>query len=390
MRNKLALAAAAALALLSLQGCADKDVIEMAPVPQIQSAFSPDIMWDSSVGDGVGAFYSQLRPVVDENRIFAASRDGIVQAMDAKTGKRLWRIDLSDLKINEDKRSVRLSGGLTSDNGNLYFGSEDGLVYAVSEQDGKLLWTHSVPGEVVAAPAVNSGKVVISLTSGTLVALDQQNGDQEWSFTDDQPSLLLRGASTPLIAGGAVFYGRPDGKVAVVLLSNGQLAHQFQVTTAKGGTELARMVDVNAAPLIRNNVMYAIAYNGQLVANNVMTGQQLWKRKYTSYRNIAADGLNLYVTDDRNHIYSIDSQNGAEQWSNDLLEYRNVTAPVVYGDYLVVGDDEGYLYWFDLNSGKLKAMSKLSSSGIYAAPVVADGTLYVQVRDGKLFAIRHA
>lgn len=76
-----------------------------------------------------------------------------------------------------------------------------------------------------------------------------------------------------------------------------------------------------------------------------------------------------------------------EVWSNTELENRQLTASVVFGDYLVAGDAQGYLYWFDSQTGALKSLQRVDSKGLYVAPVVAGNTLYVQSRSGDLLAI---
>ncbi|MGL5974783.1 MAG: PQQ-binding-like beta-propeller repeat protein, partial [Aeromonas sobria] len=156
----------------------------------------------------------------------------------------------------------------------------------------------------------------------------------------------------------------------------------------RGATELDRMVDVDASPLIAGDELYAIAYNGQLMARKLMTGDEVWKRKYSGYRDLAMTGNAIVLTDSRSHLFAVDRRNGLELWSNTKLENRTVTAPVIFGDYVVVGDVEGYLYWLDRTDGTIKAMQQLDSSGLYAAPLVDGDTLYVQSRDGKLYALK--
>jgi len=108
-----------------LYGCSsEEDVIKMAEVPVIESAFHPETAWSHGVGSGIGKFYSHLQPVIVGNNIFAASRDGDVYAFDKLSGKKLWDVDLSDQPVYEEKRSARLSGGLAAANGHLYVGSE--------------------------------------------------------------------------------------------------------------------------------------------------------------------------------------------------------------------------------------------------------------------------
>src|SRR5574344_2633642 len=87
-----------------LYGCSSEvDVVTMAPVPQVESRFEPEVVWSHSVGDGVGKFYSQLSPVVTDDRVFAAARGGDVAAFDKQTGDRQWSVDLSDQPENEEK-----------------------------------------------------------------------------------------------------------------------------------------------------------------------------------------------------------------------------------------------------------------------------------------------
>lgn len=373
---------------LGLAACSSQEPVAPAsPLPEISNAFTAKPRWSASVGQGVGDFYSQLRPVVDGERIFAASRDGVLAAYDRSSGKRQWQTRLDKLDINKNQRSPRISGGLTAAYGNLYFGSENGIVYAVSQADGEVRWTREVPGEVLAAPAVDEGKVVVHTSAGNLVALDSTSGEQQWLLRNEQPSLTLRSMSTPVTAGGAVLYGRADGRLGIVLLANGQPVRDTRIASPRGATELERMVDVASRPVILGDILFAIAYNGQLTAHQLISGQELWKRQYQGSRDLSTDGGRLYISDSRSHLFAVDARSGMELWSNTELENRQLTAPAVFGDHLVVGDAEGYLYWLDRQSGVLKSLQRIDSKGLYGAPVVAGDTLYVQSRSGDLVAI---
>ena len=98
--------------------------------------------------------------------------------------------------------------------------------------------------------------------------------------------------------------------------------------------------------------------------------------------------ITLVLTDERSYLYAVDRGNGREKWSNAQLAYRNLTAPLVLGDYVVVGDSEGYLYWLDQADGHIVSMQRLDSDGLYVAPVLDGDTLYVQTRSGELVALK--
>ncbi|GGB33301.1 outer membrane protein assembly factor BamB [Oceanisphaera marina] len=373
---------------LGLGACSSQqDVIQVSPLPDVDNTLNTKERWSTSVGNGVGDFYSQLAPVVDGERIFAASRDGVLAAYDRISGKRQWDQRLDKLDINDNQRSPRISGGLTAAYGNLYFGSENGIVYAVSQSDGELLWTREVPGEVLAAPAVDEGKVVVHTSAGNLVALDATSGEQQWQLRNEQPSLTLRSMATPVTVGGAVLYGRADGRLGVALLENGQPVRDTRIANPRGATELERMVDVAAKPVILGDILFTIAYNGQLTAHQLISGQELWKRQYQGSQDLSTDGRLLYISDSRSHLFAVDARSGMEVWSNTELENRQLTASAVFGDYLVAGDAQGYLYWFNRQSGVLESMQRIDSKGLYIAPLVVDDTLYVQSRSGDLVAI---
>jgi len=380
------------LATLTLSGCSlfggEEDVVVMDPVPEVQPQFAAKTLWKRSVGDGVGHFYSQLAPVIADDRLFAAARDGVVMALDKQDGTVLWQQDLSDLPVNEDRRSPRLAGGLAVAYGHLFIGSENGVLYCLSQETGELVWQSQVAGEILAAPAVEDGKVVVNTSAGRLFALNADDGLLLWTASDDLPKLTLRGVSRPVITSGGVLYGRADGRLNVLLLENGQLAHIAKVANPTGSTELDRMVDVDGAPLVIGNELFAIAYNGELVAQKLISGDELWKRRYASYQDLAFGLIDLVLTDSKGHIYSVDRTNGRERWANNQLSYRNVTAPVVLGDHVLVGDGEGYLYWLSDTDGQIVAMQQYDSDGLYVPPLVDGDTVYLQTRSGKLLALQ--
>ncbi|MGL5948670.1 MAG: outer membrane protein assembly factor BamB [Aeromonas sp.] len=384
----IALAAAVALAL---PACSlfnsEPDINPMAGVPSVSAQFATQTLWSASVGQGVGEFYSQLTPALEDSNVFAASRDGSVAAFAKESGERLWRMDLSALPENQAKRSARLSGGVVARYGKLFIGSENGQLYALNQADGQLLWQANVGGEIVARPAVDEGKVVVLTAAGTLAAFDTDAGKQQWILAQEQPPLTLRSASNPIITNSAVIYGRADGKLGIVLLASGQPVRNSKVADARGATELDRMVDVDASPLIADDELYGIAYNGQLTARKLMNGDEVWKRKYSGASDMALSGSVILLTDSQSHLYAVDRRTGQELWANTQLSHRGVTAPVLVGESVVVADSEGYVYWLDRTNGQIARLERVDRSGFYTAPVVNDDVLYLQSRDGSLYAI---
>jgi outer membrane protein assembly factor BamB len=67
---------------------------------------------------------------------------------------------------------------------------------------------------------------------------------------------------------------------------------------------------------------------------------------------------------------------------------RQVTAPALAGNYIVVGDFEGYLHWIARDDGRFVSRQQLSDGPIYSKPLVINGIVYVTAADGSITAVR--
>ncbi|WP_273745914.1 outer membrane protein assembly factor BamB [Morganella morganii] len=378
------------VASVLLAGCSsEQDTIVMSPLPEVTNQFTPETVWDKSVGDGIGKYYSHLSPAWEGSGIYAADRNGLVKALDADSGVEIWSVNLAE-KTGFLSASIpaMLSGGLTVSGEHLYVGTERGTLIALNANDGEIAWTANAGGEVLSRPEVSEGLVLVHTGNGLLQAFDTATGEQRWSLNLDTPSLSVRGESAPAVAMGAAFVGGDNGRVSAVMLGQGQLIWQQRISQATGTTEISRLNDVDMTPVVADGRVYAIAYNGNLVAMDMRSGQILWKRDFGSVNELVLDGESLYVVDQNDNVYGLRAADGVTMWSQDKLLHRNLSAPELFNGYLVVGDGEGYLHWLDTSNGQFVAQNKLSSSGILSRPSVAGDKLMVQARDGRLYLLR--
>lgn len=369
----------------------ENEELRVAELTEITEKFTPQVKWDVSVGDGVDKYFSRIKPIVAYGKVFTASRAGETYAFDEATGDRIWSVDLSDINSKrgffDDKYSALISGGPVAGINKVFLGSENGDVFALEAETGELSWQGKVKGEVIAAPALDSGKLVVNTASGILKSFNASNGEDDWQIEQEVPALTLRGVSAPAIASGGVIVGSADGSVAVYLLEKGRQGWTTPIGEATGSTELERVIDVDATPLIYGDTVYSVSSRGTLSAIELRSGRILWQRQYSSYRQLAISGNTLFLTDVKGHIYAINRNNGLELWSQLSFTNRGITGSAPVGDYVVVGDFEGYLHWLEQSTGEIVARHHVDSSGIYTAPTVVNGVLYSQSRDGDLQAI---
>ncbi len=390
--------AVAALALTAggcnwIKNLGKKDNVEPpTPLVEFAPAVQVDRLWSGSVGDGAGLSGARMAPLAaTDGRVYVASVDGSIEALDGATGRSAWRKRVggrSGFLWRRSEHSTRWSGGPSVDGDLLVVGGLDGQVHALSAHDGSERWQTRIESEVISAPAIAGGLVVVRGNDGRLQALDAGDGSRKWVFDQSVPALSLRGNSAPLIINGVVYNGTDGGRVSAVRLDDGNELWTQTLSTGEGRTEVERLSDVDGNIASDGSSLYAIGYRGQIAALAPDSGRPLWQRDLSSYVGVAVAGTTVVAIDSDGNVWAFDRDTGANLWKQDQLKYRWLSAPAIQGDYVVVGDVEGYVHWLSLAEGKFVARQRLGKHPIEGAPVVAADIVYVEDIRGRLGAYR--
>jgi outer membrane protein assembly factor BamB len=348
---------------------------ELAPIEQ---PITIQRLWEAEVGSGTGKTFIKLLPVVDQGRVYAAGHKGDVIALDADSGKSIWKVDTK----------LSISSGVGVGDGLVLVGTEKGLVLALHQEDGEEAWRSQVSSEILAAPRAEEGVVVVRSVDGKFTGLDSRSGERLWVYSYTEPVLTLRGASSPLLVAGLAIAGLENGKLLALSLRDGTPKLERTIAQPRGRTELERLVDIDSEPHIAENVLYVTAYQGNITAIDLRNGNTLWSRDFSSYAGLNVDALRVYVADNEDAVWALDRRNGGALWKQSGMMGRKLSAPVTSEDYVVVGDFEGYLHWLTKEDGKVVGRVQVDSKGIAAAPIVQGDTLYVLGKSGVLSAFR--
>ena len=354
---------------------------EDARKPRALTEFKADVklteVWSKSIGAGTKGSLERLVPSITGDVIYTVGAEGNVTALNRETGKVLWNRELD----------VKVGGGITADAGLLLLGTLDGRVLALKENDGSLLWDVPVSSEVISSPQTNGQVVIVQSIDDTVAAYNAEDGKQLWRQENLQPALTLRGSSTPRIEGEAVFVGLSSGEAKAFRVSDGAPLWSSRVSIPKGTSELERMVDIKAQPLIVADTVFLVSFQGNAAAMDKYSGRVKWTRELSSYKTISEGFGSLYLTDASSYVSSLDQRSGAVSWRQDKLEYRQLTAPATYSSYVAVGDMEGYVHLMSQVDGGMAGRYKVG--GVIKAPLaVAGDYLYVLNASGELTALK--
>ena len=378
--------------MLAAVGCSSKkDLFEPVESPEIINHFDVGSQWSRST-QGANGKYSQLAPCIYGDKLYVAGRAGKVYAFDAATGNSVWTKDLDDEEENDNKRSARLNGGVTASSTYVAVGSENGYVYVLNRSDGNVFFKYYIGAEILSAPAFSAddSKLFVLDANGALHALDLASKERLWISGGAMETLHLRSQSRPLaIADDLVIVGTPSGKVLMISQQDGVIINQIVVGQNNGSAALDRISDVSSTPLLLGDNMYTTAYNAGFVNYNFKENAVTARLAYHSSKDLAFDDNYFILTGDNGHIYCVRRKDNVEVWENSSLTYRNVSAPAIYGNLVVVGDYEGYVYFLDLENGNILTKIEVSSSPIYVAPLVYGSNLIVYSSSGTIESLHY-
>jgi len=373
-----------ALCGLLLQGCSwikswgDEEPGEPAPLVEFEPSLKLGKVWSTNIGDGMGKAGLSMGPRYSSGALFAADHKGRLVSVNAETGSKNWEL----------KTEQAFSGGPGLDEDQIYMGTIDGRVIAYERSSGTELWNAQVSSEVLAPPESADGIVVVRSIDGRVFGLDPVNGRRIWIYDHSVPLLTMRGNANLLVRAGIVFVGYDDGSVVSLRLTDGSVVWNQVIVSPEGRTELERLADVGQQMVIVASDLIVSSYKNRVVSLAADSGRLLWFKEVSSATGIQVDRTNLAISESNGDLWMLDRRNGSTTWKVDRLTNRGLTRPAFYGNYVVVGDMEGYLHWLDSDIGSFVARERVGKKGFAAAPLTVGTTLYVLTHDGKLTALR--
>lgn len=368
------LGALAAVALLS--GCSlfssKKEVNPPAPLVEFKPTLRTSTVWTASVGKA-GNF--QFSPVFANDSIFAASADGNVVRLNAATGQSIWRVSAGSL-----------TAGVGSDGNVVAVVGEKGLVQAF-DANGKSLWKASAPTEVLSAPAVGYGLVVVRSIDNRVTAFDAENGTRRWSILRPLPTLTLRTAPGIVLDALTAYVALPGGRLAALALNNGAPRWEVAVGDPRGTTELERIADVSGVPALGVRDVCAVAYQGRIGCFDVGNGNVRWGKEFSSDSGVTVDDRYAFSADDKGGVTEFARDTGASMWRNTKLSYRRLSAPIAVGKAVAVGDYQGYIHFLSRDDGSLVSRASTDGSPIQVTPIAAGQNVVFQTQAGTVVAL---
>ncbi len=345
--------------------------VKPAELPPPAKKLSPQLLWSTQVGSSA----APLTPLSLQGRVYLVGGSGTVAAVDASTGRDLWRLNLATPLATGPGSDGQVTAVVTLSN------------QLVAIADNKVAWRVQLPAASYTSPLVAGRRVFVLTADRSVLAFDGQTGARLWAQSRPGEPLVLRQAGVLLAVGDTLLAGL-SGRLVGMNPSNGTPRWEVQVATSRGTNEVERLVDL-VGPVSRvGGSVCARAYNSAVSCVDADSGRSVWNKSSKGIVGVHGDAQLVLGSEADGKLVAWRRANGDKAWELDRLKFRELSAPLSLERLMVVGDDSGNVHL--LSSADGSEMTRLTTDGsaIVAAPVLSGPALVVQTRNGGVFAWR--
>lgn len=348
-------------ALLALSAC--QTLTGSAGLAQHRSEKVYEIDWWKRLGENVKLPYRPIEPASPEfdpgsGIVFVATADAKLRAI-APPGKQLWEYDAGG----------PFNAGPTLADGKLYAASSEGRLVALDPATGTKLWEYDTADEVITKPVVAEGLVLVVSASDTLFAIDAENGQWRWQYRREHTAdLSIRGAARPLALDGNIYAGFADGYAVALSAADGALVWARSLAS---GT---RFLDVDADPQTDElgHVFFA-SFTGGIYGLDATNGDPIWSVKENGITQLLVDpGTGQLFAGGSGKLLALSTDRGLVTWKLDIPE-RTVTGMALVNRLLMAATGAEPMLFVDAATGEGRR-SFDPGRGITASPTpIGDG-----------------
>lgn len=354
-----------------LSGCAmfsSSTKPQPAALQAVSGAVSAKQAWNARIGP----INFPLDVQVMGATVFVAGSDGSVAALNGLTGSDIWRTNVGS----------PIAAGVGSDGKVAAVITQNNDVVAL--QDGREIWRQKLSAQAYTSPFVAGGRVFVLAADRSVNAFDGQTGRKLWIQQRPNEPLVLRQSGVILAVGDTLVVGL-SGRLAGLNPSNGSVRWEAPIASPRGINDVERLVDLVGRASRDGDIVCARAFQAAVGCVNTAKGNLLWTKPANGSHGIHGDDRFLFGTESDGTVQAWRRTDGERTWTTDGLRHRSLTAPLVVGRSLAIGDFAGFVHFLSREDGA--ALNRLTTDGsaIVAAPVMAGNTLIAVTRNGGVY-----
>ena len=320
-------------------------------------------------------------PTVVKDRIYVLDAKGNLYARDISTHKIIWKKKLIDRWSVKDFTN----GKISYSNGQILASTGYNLVLCVDATDGKIIWQKTLSSIPISAPISDGNQFFVTTNDNKTYALDAKNGEINWAHSGILKATGILGSANPVLYKNYLISSYSSGEVYALSKESGEIAWVYDLNISKADNSDFILNDVDATPVIKGDVVYAIGNGGLMMAIRIIDGAILWQKELSSITDFWIAGDFIYLVNNDNQLICLYKNTGGVRWFVQLKKYLNdkkATGKIIYngiimaGDNLIMTNSNRELLVVSPLDGKILQTKELEQQ-IFHSPIAVDGKIYL-------------
>ena len=363
------------------------------------------VAWRKSIGQGSkNGEEITAPPVAADGKVFTMDHEAEVEAHDARTGDRLWRINMRPTDNKRDREGF--GGGLAFADGKLYVTSGFRLVAQLDANSGRVGWRVRTEEPIHGAPTVFGGRVLAVALDNTLLTFDAATGAPGWTYQALSESARILAASSPAVSGDTVVAAFGSGELIALRTANGNDLWNNALSRASRTSALSEIRDIPGRPVIYGGDVFAVSHSGVFAATDLRTGAARWSLPVVGITSPLPEGDVVYVVGTDGKLICASRESGQIYWIHDMnpgwvvrkkggiwgIGSHEVprplwTSPILADSRLILTASDGQLVALNAKTGELEKKLNLGAPSLMS-PIAMGNMVYLVTDNGQLIAIR--
>lgn len=329
------------------------------------------LVWSAQVGTPPAGISAR----VVGDRVLVAGAANSVVALDAESGREVWRAALAS--------PIQAGIGFDGDVAAVVTRQNE----LVALRAGQVIWRQRLSASVYTEPLVAGRRVFVQAADRSISGYDAETGRRLWNQSRTGEPLVLSQPGVLLAVGDTLVTG-VAGRLAGLNPLSGAVRWETPIATARGTNEVERLVDLTGPASRVGNSVCVRAYASAVGCVDASRGNLLWSKSALGATGLGGDDRLLFATEADGRVLAWQRSSGEAGWSLDRLKHRELSAPTALGRVLAVGDGAGLVFLLSREDGREMARLSTDGSAINGAPLLAGSSLVVQTRNGGVYAWR--
>ncbi len=359
------------LAIGLLLGCASSDKTKMAELVANPATLGVKPAWSASIGNVA----LPLDIKAQGTNFYVAGSDGVVAAIDGRTGGDVWRINTK----------TQLTAGVGSD------GRFAAVVNRNNEliglDNGREMWRQKLSAVSLTAPFVAGERMFVLSGDRTVTAFDAASGRKLWQQQRPGEALVLQQSGVIMSVGDTLVVGL-GGRLVGLSPQTGGVRWETAVANSRGTNEVERLVDLVAGVSRSGDQICVRAFQSAVACIDGARGTSVWNKSAIGSTGIGGDSGVVFGTESDGTLIAWRRSDGDKLWTNELLKHRSLSTPLLVGRAVIVGDGSGYVHFLSRDNGSTLNRVATDGSAVVAGPVLVGQTVVVVTRRGGVFGFR--